>query len=335
MLEIRQLLGPDSDEAIDHLESAGQPDETSALPAADELVAALLELAVPHEDIDPLVALVPRSAELTWLLERCAAALVRHMGRIEAPPPFPTIPESLGPISRYFYVYVFLAAAPHVRTYHRSRGVSEEISRRTLRDLGRNMAVYRRAHNVGGLDTIPWLRRHFRGTLYDLGRLQFERARLRPRTGEAISNAGFPYTTGDLHLGIHIPAFSGPLSVESCAAAVDRAREFFPRHFPEEEYRIATCHSWLLDDQLAEYLPAGSNILRFQERFRRAYIPEDADEDAMHFVFGRGNAPLDTLPRDTTLQRAIIDHQRAGRHWHGGAGWFELRPCAGPVSSAF
>jgi hypothetical protein len=44
----------------------------------------------------------------------------------------------------------------------------------------------------------------------------------------------------------------------------------------------------------------------------------------MLFVFGRPDAPLDTLPRDTTLQRAIIDHQLAGRHWHGGAGWFEI-----------
>lgn len=324
MQEIRHLLGPGNDEAIDHLEAIGNPDASITLPSGDQLVPALLELAVPHEDIDPLVALVPRSPELNWLLERCAYSLVGAMGRIETPPPFPVIPESLGPISRYFYVYVFLILAPHVREYHRSRAVPDEISRRTLRDLGRNMAVYRRGHGVGGLGSIPWLRRHFRGVLYDLGRLQFERARLRPRTGEALRAAGLPYDTGDLHLGIHIPAFSGPLSVESCSAAIDRAREFFPRHFPEEKYRIATCHSWLLDEQLAGYLPAGSNILRFQERFRSAYIPEDADGDAMQFVFGRPDAPLDTLPRDTTLQRAIIDHQLAGRHWHGGAGWFEL-----------
>lgn len=324
MLEIRRLLGPENAEAIDHLEAVGQPDQPIALPAGDDLVAGLLELAVPHEDIDPLVALVPDSAELTWVLERCAYSLVEHMGRIEAPPPFPAIPDSLGPISRYFYVYVFLAAAPYVREYHRSLGISEEISRRTLRDLGRNMAVYRRGHENGGLDTILWLRRHFRGVLYDLGRLQFERARLHPRTGSAVRDAGFRYGTGDPHLGIHIPAFSGPLSVRSCGAAIDRAREFFPRYFPDEKYRIATCHSWLLDEQLAEYLPAGSNILRFQERFRTAYIPEDADDDAMLFVFGRPDAPLDTLPRDTTVQRAIIDHQLGGRHWHGGAGWFEL-----------
>jgi hypothetical protein len=47
------------------------------------------------------------------------------------------------------------------------------------------------------------------------------------------------------------------------------------------------------------------------------------------FVFHRRydglNVPttlLDELPQQTTLQRAIVAHLRAGGHWHSRTGWF-------------
>jgi len=132
-----------------------------------------------------------------------------------------------------------------------------------------------------------------------------------------------PYGPRDPVLSVHIPQFAGPLSPQACDAAFARTKEFFARHFAED-YHIATCNSWLLDEQLAEHLPDNSNIIQFQRRFHSAYRPDDADADAMLFVFGRPGAELDQLPRQTTLQRAIIDHQKAGRHWHGGVGWLLL-----------
>lgn len=79
-----------------------------------------------------------------------------------------------------------------------------------------------------------------------------------------------------------------------------------------------------MTEQLAEYLPADSNIVRFQRRFRPAYRPDYDDEVILGFVFGRIPASLDDLPRRTTLQRAIVDHLRAGRRWDGGVGWLRL-----------
>ncbi len=123
---------------------------------------------------------------------------------------------------------------------------------------------------------------------------------------------------------MHVPAFYGPLTRQACDASFERAKEFFARHFPEERYEIAVCHSWLLDDQLAEYLPEDANIIRFQQRFRPAYRPDDDDEVMMRFVFGRITPAQDELPRRTTLERAIVDHLKAGRRWRGGAGWLRL-----------
>jgi hypothetical protein len=42
-------------------------------------------------------------------------------------------------------------------------------------------------------------------------------------------------------------------------------------------------------------------------------------------VFGADRPKeIDALPRDTRLQRAVVDHLRAGKHWRLRTGWFEL-----------
>jgi hypothetical protein len=83
---------------------------------------------------------------------------------------------------------------------------------------------------------------------------------------------------------------------------------------------------WLLDEQLAEYLPADSNIVRFQRRFTLvAGESWPADDEIVQFVFGRPRpASLDSLRQRTTLERAIVQHLREGRHWYGRLGWTYL-----------
>ena len=312
---------------LDELEAIGAPAFPVELPSAGELPHVLLRLTVPHQDIDELIAVTATlrgSAELWWLLERCTHALAREIGQLEEQASMPRLPEELGALQHYFYVLVFLALRPHVQAFHHARGIPDDVSWSTLADLGRNMAIYRQKYGSGGLEVPWWIRLHFRGTIYEQGRLQFERARLGKRTGRAISEAGLPYGPGDPVLSVHIPEYCGPLTPEACDASFARAKAFFARYFPEEHYAIGVCHSWLLDEQLAEYLPATSNIVRFGRRFRPAYRPDDDDTDIIEFVFRRPKATLDELPRRTALERAVVDHIRSGRHWHGGAGWLLL-----------
>jgi hypothetical protein len=163
-----------------------------------------------------------------------------------------------------------------------------------------------------------WLTLHVRGGLYELGRLQYQRGRVIPEVALA---AGLPEDT--FALSAHIPE-SGPLTLEACDDSVARAREFFPRHFPDEPYELVTCGSWLLDPQLAEYLPEDSNMVRFQRRFTLTPDVRDAGIEIFRFVFRRIDAELDELPQETTLERAVVAHVRAGRVWHDRRGWFAL-----------
>ena len=108
------------------------------------------------------------------------------------------------------------------------------------------------------------------------------------------------------------------------AGAAERAAPaFFDRHFGIR-YPVALCTSWLLDPQLAEYLPEESNIVQFQRRFHLTSESLPGDSDILKFVFCRLDSELETLPQATALQRAVVTHLRAGRHWRVRTGWVEL-----------
>lgn len=99
--------------------STGSPDAEAVLPDPGDAVSELLRLAVPHEDIDAIVRCLPvlqESRPLRWLLERCVHVLVRCMDHPEAVPRLPTVPNRHEPERRYFYVFVFLAMLPHLRS---------------------------------------------------------------------------------------------------------------------------------------------------------------------------------------------------------------------------
>jgi hypothetical protein len=299
------------------------------LPDTDELAEVLLDLGVPHEDINDLVRMrrrVTDDPELRRFLEASVEELVRGMGELGGGAvDLPELDWASGPLQRCFPVYVFVAALPYTRAYHRERGIPADVARRTLADLGRHMAVHRRRYGRAGMPAPRWLTRHFRGELYQLGRLQFERSRLGQRTGAALAAAGLGVGPGALCLTLHIPDFLGPLSPAACDRSLALAREFFARHFPQERFEVATCHSWLLDPQLKRYLNGDSNIVRFQERFRVAREDtEPADTEPLQFVFGDPDSAVDSLPRRTAVERAVGDHLRAGGHWYIGHGWFPL-----------
>jgi len=281
-------------------------------------------------DLAELQALRPRLEvpAVRWLLDRCAWQLIGDMGSLVTNPqsrewpPWPLLASADDPLNRYFYVFVFLAGLPAVREFHQSRGISDEISWASLADLGQQMSVYRRIYGTGGLHTQVWLTIPFRGLLYRLGRLQYNLSRI-DFDQATIDRLGLPFRPGDQIVGVHIPE-QGRLDPASCDASLRLATEFFDAHFPEWGHRFATCHSWLLDPRLADYLPAESNIVQFQRRF--AIVEEGTDQDAAvyEFVFRRINPTLDELPQNSALERAVVAHLRSGGHWRTPSGWLEL-----------
>lgn len=202
-----------------------------------------------------------------------------------------------------------VATADDVADFHLRTGIDRAVSEETLSDLGQQAWVHRRTFGVFGLHTYPWLRIAWSGALYWLGRLQFNLHRIPVEVSDPDAGQQWALST-------HIPE-SGPLTPDGVADSFTRARSFFARHFPEYPTRLFHCHSWLLDPQLVEALPAGSNMVRFQQLWQLRGEGKEGDGDALFFVFRRrGEVDHTTLPQDTTLQRAIVAKLASGGHWY-------------------
>lgn len=125
-------------------------------------------------------------------------------------------------------------------------------------------------------------------------------------------------------LNIHMPG-GKPLTHDACGESFRRAVEFFPRHFPERPLVGFCCHSWLLDGQLEAMLPPTSNMVRFQ---RDVYLlPTDMDNaELSRSVLHQREIDPATAPRDTTLQRAIVERLERGEKLKPRAGGCFLLP---------
>jgi hypothetical protein len=289
------------------------------LPDRTYLSGIFARLAIHDLDREEILAAWPSpevDPEMWHALELAYRALIKDMGGFAVLDlPGPSVEST--PRGRYFFVYVYLAALADVRRFHAKRGIPHDVSWATLADLGRNLERDRLLLGDGGLRTSRWLTLHFRGSIYELGRLQFNRLNV---PAAAVADA---FREGDPALGVHIPE-SGPLTPDECDMALAQAGRFFARHFPETPTRLGICTSWLLDPQLADYLAADSNVMRFQRRFELVGEGQNGDADVLRFVFHRIAPNIDDLPQRTTLERAIVAHLRAGKHWRSRTGWLEL-----------
>jgi hypothetical protein len=210
-----------------------------------------------------------------------------------------------------FQLLALLGTVPATLAWFGAEGIDAEVARESIGDLTPKLRDY--GISATGVD---WLAKVVTGGVFVLGRLQFEPA--------APSPAGPAWNT-------HIPE-SGPLDPAACDASFERAVEFF-RSRGDTTTNAFECQSWLLDDQLADYLPAGSNILRFQSRFtlvdtETADAPVDGathgDHAVAKFIFRRTLPELANVEPSSTLQRAALAHLAAGGHWRERRGVMRL-----------
>lgn len=332
------VLGPEYAEWLDRL-AAIRP---AALrwPDAAAVRARLGELGLQPEDqqVAEATTVAVQGQALEWVLSRLLGHIKETMGDEQADRlDLPAMPESLGDAGRCLPLHAFVLAAPETAAYHRRLGISPEITRATLNDLGRHVARYRLMFGTTGVAGAGFMLLHFRGLLFECGRLQYQpitptgsevetQDQRLLNAGQRVRQLGGP-KVGEPVLSVHIPE-AGPLLPEAVDRSLERVSTEVVAHLPGPRRRFAVCFSWLLDDQLASYLPATSNIIRFQRRFR--LVPDwwaDGDYDILRFVFRRPSTPpevLAELPQRTTLERAVVDHLRRGEHWRVRAGWLAL-----------
>lgn len=294
-------------DAYSELSRSDLPERAKLLGFRDDDRERLLAAADSVITDEPLLTEVERRAKIL-------AAGIGRIGDDERPDPWVDYEaEAPGPgADGLIPLLTLLATVDQVRGFHAGRGVPEDMSWRSLSDLGQQVWVHRLTYDRFGLHAHGWLRTAWSGELYWLGRLQFNLIQ---------DDAGDGWM-----LSTHIPR-TGPLTPDSVDAAFAEATRFFGRYFPDYPATAFFCRSWLLDPELANQLAHDSNMARFQRRWRLRDDGREADGDALFFTFARrGDVDLDTLPQETTLQRLIVERLRAGKHWQLVSGTVPIEP---------
>jgi len=301
-----------------------------------------------------------------------------------------------------FYLLVTLSNFPAAQAAYQEHQIPERVVAHTMIDFMRLLKRFRKRHGVWGVAPLyagGWLKNHFTGRIYRLGRLQYiqrpftsaknvavyrrradgrvvalagdglefrsdgllngtsgitdtdgtwtsvlqaqdgvtEGNPIDPSRGAALRETvrlpdsawGPALKAGDSTLEMHIPP-DDPFTRSDCADSARQASEFFTKHFPENPPPKALfCNTWLLWAGLEAWLKPESNIVQFLRQFYLFPVGGDA-WSAYRFVFGLdipfgADAQVDVseLPRNTSLERSLIEHVEAGGRW-GRSGGFIL-----------
>lgn len=126
---------------------------------------------------------------------------------------------------------------------------------------------------------------------------------------------------GDIILEMHIPA-GGNMTPDQCGESMRQACNFFHRCYPEKSPAAIVCGSWMLSPLLERILPPTANLVRY---LRELYLfPVSwGGADSLGFIFFQEKFDAATAPRQTSLQRAVLEYLQAGHVWHN-SGMFML-----------
>lgn len=191
---------------------------------------------------------------------------------------------------------------------YREKGIDDEIYFATMKCLPRFLEEARRKTGSLCFDRDWWTVRQAGCHLFRIGALEYERI-----------------PQGDqVRIELHIPS-DADFSPGAVDDSLERAKEFFGKHFSEDGAAEYRCQSWLLDGRLREMLGEGSHILDFQSRFEITDTGEESTE-FIEWVFRRDAADWNyrDFPEETSLQRKLKRLLLAGGKLRNASGKIEI-----------
>lgn len=198
-----------------------------------------------------------------------------------------------------------LCLLPDLEEQYGREGIPTRFFHSFVENLKQAACNCQKIHGVWGTDIAWWLIDFFKLKLFSIGRLQFKRRKLRKAMGG--------YAEGSYYIDVHIPG-GAPLTPALCAASYAEAAAFFRARYGMEHILFG-CHSWLLSPELRTILPENSNILAFARDYTILQTRMDPTSSAVSFIFHVPGVPadLETLPEETSLQKALKTYLQGGK----------------------
>ena len=224
------------------------------------------------------------------------------------------------PMMKLSLVYAFL---PTVWDRYKEKNIPEEIFWDTMTDIKIWIDDHRARTDEDGLFELHWIMHHMNLNIFKVGRLQYQKLIWYFKT--TYNKNGVKIGLGDKFINMHIPR-GAKLDYDECVKSLEMAKEFFATYFPEFPNNKYACHSWLLYPGNKNFMPEGSNILKFASLYD--IIEENEDpESAYLWLYGQkfknaeliknrketGNyGHLDELPQKSSLQKSTINFIKNG-----------------------
>ena len=154
-------------------------------------------------------------------------------------------------------VYAFL---PEVKDRYAKKGISDEIFFDTMNDIKIWINDCRDNLHSVGLNELNWIMHHMNMNIFKIGRLQYQK--MFYYMPNSYKKDGVEIKFGDKIWNVHI-CRGEKLDFEACEKSFIMAQEFSKKYFPEYPDNKFMCHSWLLYPANKDFMPEGSNILKF------------------------------------------------------------------------
>ena len=116
---------------------------------------------------------------------------------------------------------------------------------------------------------------------------------------------------GDPLVALHIPR-GKDFSHENVEDTLNQTKKILAEHYPEYQYKGFFCGSWLLDKQLVDILGEEANISKFCKRFIPFGVKSTGTAPFGYVYQMPADTPLENLPENTRLQRALKKHYLDG-----------------------
>ena len=194
---------------------------------------------------------------------------------------------------------------------YEKRGIGRDIFLATMAFMARFSKEAFARSGRAGWTWGWWFPRQLALKEFRLGALEYEMT-------EGAAFGGKPSGGNTRRIFLHIPA-DADLSDGAVDASLAEARAFFSKYFPAFADAEYVCESWMLSPALSEIMPETSRVRRFSERFSVVFWEEDSPAFRDWIFPSAVTAPVEELPEETSLQRAVKRHLLAG----GKIGWAE------------
>src|SRR5690625_4998097 len=214
--------------------------------------------------------------------------------------------------SAYERMMESLAQLLHLKQLYQEKDIPLVHLYKSIYDVNYRINRYFKQEGVYGLSErdIRWLTPIYRAEIFDIESLRFQISYF---SYEEIERSGHEYMflppkwkqtipEGTPIITIHILK-NAHITPEKVTESFKQAVQFFEQYFPEHNYDVFVCRTWLLYEPIQELLSETSNITSFAKRFT-IIAKNNNTKQALERIYCTSNLEdIKKMDKTSSLQR--------------------------------